>query len=54
MEHLLARLRAEDPARPALGFGDSLTDLPFLAACDVWGVPAGSQLARRLDGGGER
>ncbi|MGJ3262108.1 MAG: hypothetical protein ACFE0R_02640 [Salinarimonas sp.] len=54
VEHLLARLREEAPTRPALGFGDSLTDLPFLEACDFWGVPAGSQLARALsrDAGG--
>ncbi|WP_029031356.1 hypothetical protein [Salinarimonas rosea] len=49
--HLLERLRADAPDRPSLGFGDSLTDLPFLAACDFWGVPARSQLARALDGG---
>lgn len=52
VEHLLARLRAEDPARPALGFGDSLSDLAFLQACDLWGAPAASQLARALEGGG--
>ncbi|GGK19905.1 hypothetical protein [Salinarimonas ramus] len=50
VEFLLGRLRAVEETRPALGFGDSLTDLPFLAACDFLGLPAGSQLARALDG----
>ncbi|MGP9819496.1 hypothetical protein ACTZWW_05740 [Salinarimonas sp. NSM] len=49
--HLLERLRAGEPDRPALGLGDSLTDLPFLAECDFWGVPARSQLARALGSG---
>lgn len=48
VEYLLARLRAEDPTRPAIGLGDSLTDLPFMLACDIWGAPVASQLARRL------
>lgn len=51
VDWLLARLRAEDPTRPAIGFGDSLSDLPFLLACDLFGAPAGSQLARALTEG---
>lgn len=51
VEHLIGRLRADDPARPAIGLGDSLTDLPFLLACDVWGAPAASQLAAALSSG---
>ncbi|WP_372426742.1 hypothetical protein [Salinarimonas chemoclinalis] len=50
VEHLLGRLRADAPDRPAIGLGDSLTDLPFLLACDVWGAPSGSQLAGALTG----
>lgn len=49
--HLIERLRADDPARPAVGLGDSLTDLPFMMACDVWGAPSTSQLSRALADG---
>lgn len=45
---LIERLRATDPARPVIGLGDSLTDLPFMLACDFWGAPSQSQLAARL------
>lgn len=48
VEFLLERLRAGDPARPAIGLGDSLTDLPFMQACDFWGAPGESQLSQRL------
>lgn len=33
---------------PALGFGDSLSDLPFMNLCDFWGTPRNSQIARKL------
>lgn len=48
VDWLLARLRAAEPTRPAIGFGDSITDLPFLLACDLFGAPPRSQLARAL------
>lgn len=34
-----------------LGMGDSLTDLPFMRACDLMIVPPGSQIARAFEGG---
>ena len=30
--------------RPILGFGDSVSDLGFMAECDWWGTPKGGQL----------
>ena len=44
LRYVLKKLR-NDPAIPALGLGDSLSDLPFLSECDWWGVPQKSQLA---------
>jgi hydroxymethylpyrimidine pyrophosphatase-like HAD family hydrolase len=37
----------------ALALGDSLSDLGYLAACEVAAMPAASQLMRRLAGGPE-
>lgn len=45
LRHLLGRLDAEGGARPTIGLGDSLSDLPFLSLCDWWGMPRRSQLA---------
>ncbi len=42
---LLPALRARHPDAPVLGIGDSLTDAPFMAACDYAVLPTGSQLA---------
>lgn len=45
---LLPALRARYPDAPVLGIGDSLTDAPFMAACDYAMLPTGSQLAGAL------
>lgn len=47
--HLRARLDP-DGALPALGMGDSLTDLPFMRACDMLVIPARSQIVDRVWG----
>lgn len=43
--HLLPALRVRHPDAPILGIGDSLTDAPFMAACDFAMLPTSSQLA---------
>lgn len=48
VEHLLAELRAENPGRPVIGFGDSTSDLPFMALCDYMMTPSRSQVAALL------
>lgn len=50
VERLLPRLRAEHPAAPIIGIGDSLTDAPFMALCDFAMTPRGSQLAAAFPG----
>lgn len=52
VERLLPRLRAEHGDVPVLGIGDSLTDAPFMAACDFAMMPVGSQLAGQVLRGG--
>jgi hypothetical protein len=53
-EHAVRWLRAEvfGPEAWAVGVGDSLSDAPFLAACDWAITPAGSQILRTLLPGG--
>lgn len=34
---------------PIIGFGDSLSDLSFLAECGWWGTPRNSQISKSLD-----
>lgn len=46
---LLARLRAQYPDRPALGFGDSLSDFSFMQQCDFLVLPQHSQLLAALE-----
>jgi hydroxymethylpyrimidine pyrophosphatase-like HAD family hydrolase len=48
VQRLLPALRARHPDAPVLGIGDSLTDAPFMAACDYAMLPTGSQLAREV------
>lgn len=43
-EFLLPRLRAVEPYRPILGYGDSISDVSYLSLCDWWGAPRVSQL----------
>jgi hydroxymethylpyrimidine pyrophosphatase-like HAD family hydrolase len=43
-EFLLARLRADEPHRPVIGYGDSVSDFSYLRLCDWWGAPGVSQL----------
>ena len=45
VEYLLPGLRARFPGASVLGFGDSVTDAPFMALCDYAMMPTGSQLA---------
>lgn len=44
VEFLLARLKADAPDRPVIGYGDSVSDFSYLKLCDWWGAPADSQL----------
>lgn len=47
--HVIATLRAEDPRELlTLGFGDSLTDAPFLGECDFATTPRTSQIVQAL------
>ncbi len=49
VKFLLNRLRAEHPDRPALGFGDSLSDFSFMQQCDFMVLPQRSQLLGALE-----
>ena len=42
------RDQALNGKRPLLGFGDSLSDLGFMAECDWWGTPKHGQLASHV------
>ncbi|MBP2235338.1 hydroxymethylpyrimidine pyrophosphatase-like HAD family hydrolase [Sinorhizobium kostiense] len=43
-EFLLKRLREEQPDRPVIGYGDSVSDFSYLSLCDWWGAPGKSQM----------
>lgn len=43
--YLMPELRRQYPDSPVIGIGDSLTDAPFMALCDLAMMPTGSQLA---------
>lgn len=47
VEHLSAQLRQDGPV-PVFGMGDSLTDLPFMATCDMLVIPRTSQISRDI------
>ena len=44
----IRRDQALNGKRPLLGFGDSLSDLGFMAECDWWGTPKRGQLASHV------
>ena len=44
----IRRDQARHGKRPLLGFGDSLSDLGFMAECDWWGTPKRGQLASHV------
>lgn len=48
VEHLIHDMRAADPERPIIGFGDSTSDLPFMGLCDYVMTPSKSQIASLL------
>ena len=43
-EFLIKRLRTEQPHRPVVGYGDSVSDFSYLSLCDWWGAPSKSQM----------
>lgn len=43
--YLMPELRRQYPDSPVIGIGDSLTDAPFMALCDLAMMPTRSQLA---------
>lgn len=43
-EFLLARLLADSPDRPVIGFGDSVSDMSYLGLCGWWSAPGKSQI----------
>ena len=44
----IRRDQAINGKRPLLGFGDSVSDLGFMAECDWWGTPKRGQLAAHV------
>ncbi len=48
----LSRKILEDRDVPIFGMGDSLTDLPFMASCDMMVIPRNSQIDREILQGG--
>ena len=44
----IRRDQAVNGKRPMLGFGDSVSDLGFMAECDWWGTPRRGQLASHV------
>ncbi|MFT4729056.1 MAG: hydroxymethylpyrimidine pyrophosphatase-like HAD family hydrolase [Granulosicoccus sp.] len=47
VEYLAQKLQSE-PRVPVFGMGDSLTDLPFMATCDMLVIPKNSQIDREI------
>lgn len=47
VEYLSNKILKDAPL-PVFGMGDSLTDLPFMAACDMMVIPRDSQIDRNL------
>ena len=44
----LAQILLRDGPVPVFGMGDSLTDLPFMATCDMLVIPRKSQISREI------
>lgn len=47
VEYVMSKIDGLDE-RVVLGFGDSLSDMPFMSACDFMGAPAGCQIHNKL------
>lgn len=48
VQHLIARVRAEEPDRLIIGMGDSLSDTAFMLECDYAMTPSVGQIATSL------
>ncbi|RCK50679.1 hypothetical protein TH25_10355 [Thalassospira profundimaris] len=46
VQYLAEKLGLDGSSVPVFGMGDSLTDLPFMAACDMLVIPKKSQIAQ--------
>ncbi|GHA63607.1 hypothetical protein ACFFLZ_00210 [Photobacterium aphoticum] len=46
--YLIDKLRADEPHKPIIGLGDSLSDMTFLRQCSWFGMPPHSQLSKPL------
>lgn len=51
VEYLISEIGAHD-RRPVWGMGDSITDLPFMEACQMMVMPVGSQVHKSFNSGG--
>ncbi len=47
VQYLSEKLALDGSSVPVFGMGDSLTDLPFMAVCDMLVIPGNSQIAQK-------